>query len=946
MKAQQPTTRNFITSEYNGGTQNWCIDQTADKRMLFANNNGLFVFDSENWFSFAIANYTIIRSIYYDKTSNYIYAGASNEFGYYQLNPSSYATEYVSLSKHLPQKEKYFEEIWSIKHFEGNIIFQSKKSVFIYKPKTKITIIHTKYRIENAAVIHDKLILACKEIIYYLKKGHIYKLQHTEILRDKSVRAIMQLKNGKIIFATASDGLFVYDGHSTTPLVMDITPFLKDNQIFCGEINENMMALGTVRGGLVVKNINNGQNFYANILTGLQNNTILSLFFDYRNNIWLGLDQGISYVLIDAPYKELFGSSSQYGSGYASLCYDNKLYLGTNQGLFITHYPVSNSPSPDSPLLIPNMAGQVWSIRNIYGKILCGNNDGAYQIDGTKAQKIAGPEGTWDFKALRHHPGYVLSCDYQGLFILKRSKRQMKFVNRIRNFDEISAIFDEDNDGSIWVAHWQKGIYHLWLDRELKRVVKMTLYNAHNGLPTNANNIISKIDGNIYISAADGFYLYDKKSNRLKKYFKFDRLFKPIANPIRLFETPSHNIWAVNKNSLAIARINSKGQYALDTLSYRNIGQRLQSNLGHINFIDNAHTIFNTENGFLKVANYYTFKKDNTRLFIRRITGTNTHDTILYTNSPVTKELELKIPHSQNSIKLEYVWPEYDRDKAVTYSCYLDKYDTRWSAPQSVVSKEYTKLQKGTYTFHVKGYNNISGITQETEIKLTILPAWYETWLAYIIYLILLVYAIYLIIKYIRFRYNKKIKIIEAKRKRELKEQEALFEIERQKKEKEVIKLQKDQLETELKHKTSELADSTMNLIRKNDMLQALDNDLNALSESVRREEAKQMITRKIHDIHLNIQSNIKEDENWEKFEENFNLVYDNYMKKLCERFPQLKIFDRKLCAYLRMGLSSKEMASLLNTSVRSIETARYRLRKKLELDHELNLTEFIQSQD
>jgi len=67
-------------------------------------------------------------------------------------------------------------------------------------------------------------------------------------------------------------------------------------------------------------------------------------------------------------------------------------------------------------------------------------------------------------------------------------------------------------------------------------------------------------------------------------------------------------------------------------------------------------------------------------------------------------------------------------------------------------------------------------------------------------------------------------------------------------------------------------------------------------------------------------------------------------MRKLTEHFPDLKLNDRKLCAYLRMGLSSKEMASLLNTSTRSIETARYRLRKKLQMDSGENLKEFIQS--
>ena len=81
-------------------------------------------------------------------------------------------------------------------------------------------------------------------------------------------------------------------------------------------------------------------------------------------------------------------------------------------------------------------------------------------------------------------------------------------------------------------------------------------------------------------------------------------------------------------------------------------------------------------------------------------------------------------------------------------------------------------------------------------------------------------------------------------------------------------------------------------------------------------------------------------------FEENFNLVYDNFTQKLMEQFPDLKKNDLKLCVYLRMGLSSKEMASLLNTSVRSIETARYRLRKKLNIGSGDNLLEFISEID
>ena len=199
---------------------------------------------------------------------------------------------------------------------------------------------------------------------------------------------------------------------------------------------------------------------------------------------------------------------------------------------------------------------------------------------------------------------------------------------------------------------------------------------------------------------------------------------------------------------------------------------------------------------------------------------------------------------------------------------------------------------------------------------------------------------------YLKWRAERELVRVKKEQERELREQQMQFQMEEEKREKELIKLRSKQLEVDLKHKSSELGDSTMNLVRKNDMLQDIDQQLEELSESVRREETKARITKKISDLRRSIRTNMSEDDNWEKFSENFDLVYDNFMQKLTNAYPDLKKNDLKLCAYLRMGLSSKEMASLLNTSVRSIETARYRLRKKLGMESGENLLAFIQAMD
>ena len=162
-------------------------------------------------------------------------------------------------------------------------------------------------------------------------------------------------------------------------------------------------------------------------------------------------------------------------------------------------------------------------------------------------------------------------------------------------------------------------------------------------------------------------------------------------------------------------------------------------------------------------------------------------------------------------------------------------------------------------------------------------------------------------------------------------------------KEKEIVELKNQQLEYDLKHKSQELADSTMNLIRKNEILSEIGNDINAISEEIKKEEGITVAYKKLQLILDNIRQNIAHDSDWKRFEQNFDIVYENYLKRLGEQYPLLNTNDKKLCAYLKMDLSSKDIAPLLNMSVRSVETARYRLRKKLGLSRDANLTEFLQ---
>lgn len=924
-KAQETIFRNFPAIEYKGGTQNWDIEQLPDGQMAFANNMGLLIFDGTTWNQFPICNYTTVRSLYYDRGTDRLYAGASGEFGYYQVDPFTYQYQYHSLSNLLPATQHNFGEIWNILPWGNKLVFQSKTHLFILDKQGKFQTFHPQYRIETIANIKGRLIMGTRRGLEEWRNSRTVALPGATFNNKVVARSI--LPYGKmLLIATQQNGILSYDGKQIHEDYSDLSTTLKNDQIFCAKLRKDKLAIGTVKAGLIVKDLRGGQNLFLNNSKGLINNTVLSTTFDMDGNIWLGLDNGISCALTNVPFQNVVSERASIGMGNTSVVFGNQLYLGTNQGLFVQNMPLLQQLYYRSPLPVNGITGQIWNLCIIDNTLLCCADLGLFCISNGQAQKIEGPDGVWEVCKLEKHPGFILAADYLGVVLLQKVGNTYKMIHRIKTDIESIGNLWEDTDGTLWSSHWQKGIYHLQLSTDMKNIKVLELFNGSNGLVMNESNLLCKIKGRLYVSCVDGLYKYDRNKRKMIYDKAISKIFNTYGNSLKITETPQGDLWAQKADYLAIAHAKGK-KYVVDSTSYRGIVKTQQFGLGNIDPLPTGHTLINSNDGFYLVKDYNKMSAHNYPLFISKITATNDGDSIVYRHShkESKKGKKITLPHSLNSIVIEFVSPEYVAEDAITYSCYLENYDNRWSTSLSN-TKEYTQLSKGKYIFHIKAYNRISGKTQETSMEITVKPAWYETIWAYLIYMLLVCLALYELMRYLKFRADRELMIERTKRKAE------------------VTQMQNEKLQTELKHKSSELASSTMSSIHQNDILQKIDEEMGLLSESVRREDKKAVVTSKINDIRNNLQSYLNNDEGWEKFEENFNVVYDDFMKKLTSQYTNLKTSDRKLCAYLRMGLSSKEMAALLNMSVRSIETARYRLRKKLSLESGENLTDFIQN--
>jgi DNA-binding CsgD family transcriptional regulator len=166
-----------------------------------------------------------------------------------------------------------------------------------------------------------------------------------------------------------------------------------------------------------------------------------------------------------------------------------------------------------------------------------------------------------------------------------------------------------------------------------------------------------------------------------------------------------------------------------------------------------------------------------------------------------------------------------------------------------------------------------------------------------------------------------------------IEENNLLLEIKELENEQHMMRVRNEQLLGDVDAKSRELAASAMNLHNKNELLAIIKEDLKKTNKDDNR-AVKSVISI--------INNNITEKDSWSVFKEAFENTDKDFLKKVKIAHPSLTPSDLRLCAYLRLNLSSKEIAPLLNISVRSVEIKRYRLRKKMDLSHEQGLVEYI----
>nr|WP_315207787.1 triple tyrosine motif-containing protein [uncultured Flavobacterium sp.] len=904
----------YASTTYGAGNQNWMISQDQNHSVFFANNEGLLEFNGSNWELYPSPNETIVRSVKVIGTK--IYTGCYMEFGFWTRQANG-KLKYTSLSKTIKTQILNDEQFWNILNYEQWVIFQSLDRIYIYDTKTgSFKIIAPKNNITKSFRTKNAIYFqSINEGLFEIESGKGRLVSNNPILQNNRIVNVFAIDEGLLI-QTQLNGFYRLTGTVLTKFTTEVDFELASSSVYSSQLlSDGSFALGTVSNGIFILNNNGKIKYHINQNKGLSNNTALSLYEDADKNLWVGLDNGINCINLQSPIQNFVDDTGILGTVYTSKLYKGNLYVGTNQGLFYKNYLTN-----DEFKFVNGTKGQVWSLFEYDGTLFCGHDSGTFVIENAVAKNIFSASGTWKFEIIPNQKGLLLQGNYYGISVLEKTNNQWSFRNKIAGFDYSSKYFEITNTLNVYVSHEYKGVYRLELDGKLSKTKPFVTYKT----PEKGKNAsLTKFNNIIYYANKEGIFKLNEKTKQFSKDNLLSSVFeKDEYTSGKLIVDNSNKIWLFSKNYIhyfSLSKLSNQlkqnvipipASLTNSMLGYENITQ-----------ISNSNYLIGTTDGYYVLnLNELSFKNHN--VSISAITTNKLNESS--ENRSIQEEGSFK--YDENNITINYTVPEFNKYINAEFQYLLEGFQEEWSEWSAKPTVNFKNLPPGEYTFKVRA-KFVNSTLEDTAIyTFTVEKPWYLTNVALFFYFVFVIVMARFIHKTYKNYYQKqKEKLIE--------ENNLLLEIKELENEQELMRIRNEQLSQDVDTKNRELAVSTMSLNSKNELLAFIKDDLKKTPDDGNRS---------IKSVISTINKNITEGDSWSVFKEAFDNADKDFLKKMKLAHPSLTPNDLRLCAYLRLNLSSKEVAPLLNISVRSVEIKRYRLRKKMELSHEQGLVEYI----
>jgi diguanylate cyclase (GGDEF)-like protein len=735
----------FITNHHGegfpGDPQVWAIVQDSRGILYLGNSVGLLEFDGQEWRTVVMPNRSTVRSLAVDSADR-VWIGAIGEIGYVTRRANG-TLEYQSLLSTIPESDRVFEYVWRTQVVGDAVTFVTGEALFVYR-QGRMSVVRAPGRLQNSFRVGDELYVYGSAIgLARLVGDRLDPIPDCARFSGDRIYAVLPYQGSTRMVVSRTGGVFLLDlaAPAGAALRKDtkfaaLDALLASSMVYCGALlASDSIALGTVKAGLLLVDRDGHLLQRLDKAKGLRSDTILTILVDPRDNLWLGTSNGAAYIETGAPFGVIDERQGIVGHGYSACVVPDAqarggkvLYLGSVGGVY--RRDIGDVTGRFEPL--PNTA-EGWSLQVAHDVVLCAQNAGVVEVRGRSVRSVVEGRIFWTFAPVPGQPNLMLVGAIDGLALLEWRDGAWQNAGNISGFGQSSRSLIASEDGTVWVAHRNKGVFRVTVDYASHRATEVRRYDSTDGLPSDLETSVSRLGEHVLFATLGGLYRYDQLRDR----FEPDPLFADLPWQNKAIESAvadsNGNVWYRALSEMGVILRRDDGSYMLGGAALR----RLRSlRIPAIVPIEAGHVIFGTSEGFVDYpAALAEERKVPFPTLLRRVECPANGRT--FEVEPARGGLpaqpsqlrEARVPPDSNQLRFVFAAAFHDGTNSVEFSCRLESPDDAWSPWSTVLERTYSGLGGGRYVFHVKA-RDIYGIeAEEAQFPFTVLtPVYRQPW--------------------------------------------------------------------------------------------------------------------------------------------------------------------------------------------------------------------------
>jgi len=734
-----PYIRNYSPKEYGADIQNWAVLQDDRGVMYFGNNLGVLEYDGVRWRLISLPNRSVARSLSKDRNGR-LFVGGVDEFGYLEPDTNG-ERQYVSLRSQVPADALPLQDVWQTFVTPEGIYFLTFKKILRWSPeRQEVKVWRGTSDFHGAFFVGGTLYVRQWEVgLLKMENDSLKLVPGGGQFADDRIYVMLPFPEtreegpgGRILVAARSGRMFLFDGKRFEPWKTEVDEYLNANLVYSpgAVLRDGRIVLNTIGGGAVVLDREGRLLQTIDKRAGLAVNTVYYLFEDRTGALWMGLDNGLARVEIEAGFSLFDERNGLVAGAYRFRRHKGTLYASTTIGIYYL------DPGTSLFKQVPGTLNQCFDLVEINGQLLAASSDGVLALENGRATFIRESVNK-DYEAFsvcrsRKDTNRIFVTLNNGVGSLYRTEGRWIDEGRIPGISDELRTVTETEDGRLWLGSFNRGVFRVSFPNKADgqpdlRAPEIEHFDSAQGLPPGAVLALA-VQGKMNFLAQRGIFIFDEETKR----FIPDSTFLVVSqlgslDTQMLVEAPDGRVWVCFGREVAVGTPRPDGSFAWTTGPFMRFSDEI------------VQSIYPEQDGIVWLGTAFGGIRYDTRItsgatasfpaLIRRIVAGGKQ---LSGGDAGTSRASLQ--YDGHVMRFEFAAPSYGNEERTTFRTFLEGFDATWTDWTSDRSKEYTNLQPGDYRFRVQARNVALQESTEAVYAFMVLAPWYRSWWAYLLY--------------------------------------------------------------------------------------------------------------------------------------------------------------------------------------------------------------------